>query len=97
MSTANEWRCFHCDEVFYDSESAAAHFGSSECAEVACKISDKELRQLQWELDRYRDEDGPKDRELAVMRSKHAQELLRAEEAGYDKGLQDGKNLQLQQ
>jgi hypothetical protein len=30
------WRCFHCDEVFADEESARRHFGDDERAEAGC-------------------------------------------------------------
>lgn len=32
------WRCFHCDEVFTDSEKAAFHFGQREKARPICVI-----------------------------------------------------------
>jgi hypothetical protein len=37
---ADHWRCFHCDEVFTDPESAADHFGLNATAPTAC-VMDK--------------------------------------------------------
>jgi hypothetical protein len=41
---SREWRCFHCDEVFDDRESARLHFGDGEDATAGCvlKLDGKE-------------------------------------------------------
>lgn len=51
------WRCFHCDEVFDDANSASSHFGVDSGDMAACQIvheSDKalidELRRLQTKV-----------------------------------------------
>lgn len=89
----DSWRCFHCDEVFTDREAAEQHFGHSEYCDPACRISRERFEALQFEVERYREEDGPKDREMAHMCCKHVQALRAAEEEGYFKGLQDGEQL----
>ena len=89
----SHWRCFHCDEVFEEREAAQEHFGWTDYSKPLCQISRAEVEQMEFELQRYREEDGPKDRQMAEMESKHAQALREAEEEGYFKGLQDGKHL----
>jgi len=82
------WRCFHCDEVFVDQQRAAAHFGNYESA-PACKISDEDVRKLEQELARYRNEDSDLDRAYHAMQADHAVALRREEEKGYARGLAD--------
>lgn len=38
----DEWRCFHCDEVFTDRLSASAHFGESRQLPPQC-VRDADL------------------------------------------------------
>lgn len=88
------WRCFHCDEVFKDSESAILHFGKSDMERPACLLDGgglTALRDAEAEIARYRDEDSDVDRQFHAIHSKHAIELLREEEKGYARGLRDAK------
>jgi flagellar biosynthesis/type III secretory pathway protein FliH len=84
------WRCFHCDEVFRGSLRAALHFGSTQDATPACKVNAVIFRKLELELAKYRAEDTQLHRQIASMEGTHQQALMRAEESGYAKGLQDG-------
>lgn len=99
MADDTPWRCFHCDEVFTDRAAAADHFGSDPMASPACQISAEQrgllnaLRNAEDEIARYRGEDSDKDRAMAAMAADHAQALVRAEEAGYAKGLRDAQHL----
>ena len=87
------WRCFHCDEVFRSVRAAKAHFGNNECAEPACQIDAQQLRDLEEQLSRYRNEDTDLHRQIASMESAHQRALMRAEEDGYAKGLRDGRQI----
>lgn len=101
MSTeAKSWRCFHCDEVFTDPEAAREHFGDLGLSvgvvvwdEPACKIDPREYRRMKRELERYQAEDADLHRQIEHLKSEHQQALMRAEEAGYDRGLRDGSKL----
>ena len=87
------WRCFHCGEVFVEWQAALEHFGvPSTTAPTACRVDAKYLRHLERELARYRNEDSDLDRKVHALEADHAVALQRAEEAGYAKGLQDGKS-----
>lgn len=87
------WRCFHCDEVFTDEESAEAHFGESMCAEPFCQMTAEEMRELQLEVYRYRNEDTELHREIRKLETDHAIALRRAEETGYARGLKDAREV----
>lgn len=91
------WRCFHCDEVFTDYVAAKEHFGAIRFSygavtydTPACQIDPQEHRRLIAELAKYENEDSELQRAMAAMQTRHAEELRKAEEAGYAKGLRDG-------
>lgn len=88
--TPNAWRCFHCDEVFTSSETAAEHFGPRIYSDPACTINAARLRELEAELARYREEDTDLHREIHGMQAEHHTALRREEEKGYTTGLRDG-------
>lgn len=88
------WRCFHCDEVFRGALRASLHFGNYQNATPACQIDAAHLRELEKQLARYREEDTDLHRQIHRLQSEHGAALRRAEESGYAKGLQDGRNLQ---
>ncbi|HEY1051233.1 MAG TPA: hypothetical protein VGE39_15790 [Prosthecobacter sp.] len=94
----DEWKCFHCGEVFTDAGSAAEHFGRTEAQQPGCIIKVelggergllRALRTAEAELARYREEDGDVQRSLAAVQQRHAPALMAAEEAGYARGLRD--------
>lgn len=98
------WTCFHCGEHFPGNmggqRAAQLHFGDGPDREPVCKISAEDrglvrrFRAMERELERYRDEDSDKDRQMAGMCADHARALQREEEKGYERGLRDGRNLQ---
>lgn len=83
------WRCFHCDQFFSDADAAEKHFGASEYCEPECQISRDRFEAMQAELDRYREEDGPKDLQMRAMEAQQARALRDAEEQGYYRGVRD--------
>lgn len=103
--TAAVWRCFHCDEVFTTAGSAADHFGSYQGATPGCVIDKvaledggkhlrgrgllMELRKVEAELQRYREEDTDLHREIHRLHAAHHTALQREEEKGYARGLAD--------
>jgi len=103
VEAKTEWRCFHCSEVFTDRPCAERHFGRDEGKTPACIIKGADgglLRAL-------RDAENQADEAIALMHSestdvakaygrasaRHTQALMAAEEAGYEKGLADGRAL----
>ncbi|MGK8199530.1 hypothetical protein [Burkholderia cepacia] len=84
------WRCFHCDEAFTDSESAALHFGTSERQSPACTIDVAEYRAMEQRMHAYNEEDTELHRAVYRQQAQHQTELQREEEKGYARGLADG-------
>lgn len=87
------WRCFHCDEAFVDPAEAALHFGTRIHDEPACRVDAAQLRELERQLDRYRDEDTDLHREIHRLHSARNAALMRSEELGYSRGLADGMKM----
>jgi len=93
------WRCFHCDVVFTNRRHAAEHFGAEESDVPACRLSHSEghlityIRKLQRELASYRREDNLILRawDAKVMEGVNA--VRRAEETGFNRGVQDAKKM----
>ena len=86
------WRCFYCDEVFTDRESAHLHFGAGgifDHKEPACKIDIAAYRAMEETVRRYQEEDAPIHRQMHRMAGEHAVALRRAEELGYARGVRD--------
>lgn len=99
---AIHWRCFHCGEGFTKAQErwAREHFGRDQSAEPVCLIRTagesallSALRAAEDELTGYRAEDGHILRAMHSMQADHRQALIREEQAGYDKGLRDGRSL----
>ena len=87
------WRCFHCCEVFTDPAEAALHFGTRIYDAPACQVDVAKLRDLERQLDRYREEDTDLHREIHRLHSDYQTKLMREEEKGYARGLHDGMNM----
>ena len=90
------WRCFHCDEVFISVKCAQTHFGYDHTKTAACQLRGFErplidyIRELEEKVDRHRVEDSDILRSIYALEADHRQALIRAEEAGYNKGVRDG-------
>lgn len=85
------WRCFHCDEAFTTSEAAQEHFGKSEYQQPGCQIDIAEYRRMEELSRRYCEEDTDLHREIFKVRVDGEMAAIRAEEAGYARGLEDAK------
>ena len=94
-----QWRCFHCDEVFTNHKAALDHFGLDEGALPACRIAAHHshlvtyIRDLEAQLEQYRDEDSHIARAMMALECDQAQKLRTAEEEGYGRGVRDMKAL----
>ena len=88
------WQCFHCDEKFYSAEEAEAHFGPTQHSRAVCQTEAEHIRQLEKELQEYREENTPLLREIRVMKSDHQVALRRMEELGYARGLRDANHIE---
>lgn len=86
-----KWRCFHCDEVFTDPALATDHFGHNQTQEPICQVNAVKFREMEELVRRYQDEDTDLHRQIHRMQSDHQVALIREEEKGYAKGLQDGR------
>lgn len=87
------WVCFHCDEAFHDREKAIEHFGRWQTHQPACQIDIAEYRRMEALDEAWRNESSEIQVSMQAMLSKHLHEKRRAEEDGYDKGIQDMKKL----
>lgn len=97
-----EWRCFHCDDVFTDAEAARDHFGRDLEDVAACQIKGggergllRALRKAEHELSDTRhaiaDESTEAARAYYAQTTRHHEQLMAAEETGYERGLADGR------
>lgn len=94
------WTCFHCGETFKTVGGAYDHFGATPTAEPGCVIGVTlgaqrgllaELRKVEDQLACYMREDAGLSQVMAAMQSRHSEQLQLAEEAGYERGLRDGR------
>jgi hypothetical protein len=83
------WRCFQCDEVFEDRDSAALHFGDHQHHRPACMLDVAEYRDMEARMHSYNEEDAEIHRAMARIHNQHRVELQREEEKGYARGLMD--------
>lgn len=93
------WRCFHCDEVFYNPKHAAEHFGRDEGQVPACKLTSSEghlityIRKLEAEISRHRAEDSDVLRAMYAREAEQREALIRAEERSYNLGVIDSQRM----
>lgn len=103
---AHGWTCFHCGETFMTVGAARNHFGFDPSSDPACRIKIgaerglvMALRKAEADLEEMRrllhDESSEAYRLYAAQTSRHRDQLMAAEEAGYEKGLHDGRNERL--
>lgn len=101
---AQGWTCFHCgahfDPTYGGQRDARLHFGKSPDSEPACFLVRKDrtmlvlLREYQARetelLEELHAESGDAIKALRRRESLHAEELRRAEDNGYERGLRAG-------
>ena len=85
------WRCFHCCEEFSDRESAAAHFGSYVSSYPICQVDAAKYREMEAEVESWRAENTPLQKEVHVLQARVVSAARKAEEEGYARGLRDAK------
>jgi hypothetical protein len=93
-----QWRCFHCDDLFRSPHAAAIHFGSFMDAKPACLLPHEQhlvehIRDLERQLDSYRDDRDQIMRAIVTLEGEHARALRDEEEKGYARGLRDALKL----
>lgn len=99
------WTCFHCGETFTTIGAAATHFGATPDAVPGCVLKVSmgaergllmAVRRAEQECQRawraIHDETTDVHEAMRTMQSRHADELLNAEESGYARGLRDGNS-----
>lgn len=89
VGAQTEWTCFHCEESFTDLEKARLHFGKTERQSPACQLDAAHLRELEAELQKYREEDTELHHQIAGLAARTESAKRRAEEEGYALGLKD--------
>lgn len=96
------WTCFHCGETFKTPGAARDHFGFEPSADPACKIKIgaerglvMALRKAERDCEELRrllhDESCEAYRLYAAQTTRHNAQIMAAEEAGYERGLADGR------
>lgn len=102
------WTCFHCGETFTTPGIARDHFGFDPSCDPACRIKAgaerglvMALRKAEADCDELRhllhDEASEAYRLYAAQTTRHRAQLMATEEAGYEKGLGDGRSEALAQ
>lgn len=102
---AHGWTCFHCGENFTTPGGARNHFGFDPSSDPACIIKLGAERGLVGQIRKCEDEisslvfalhnesaEGIK--AMRAQTSRHAAQITTAEEAGYEKGLSDGRAME---
>ena len=96
-----QWRCFFCDDVFTSPKAAALHFGAFDSCEpdtTACKLMSHQqnlieyVRGLEDEVRLYQAENHPTIKAVFAVEDEMRRAVVKAEQAGYDKGVADMKN-----
>lgn len=87
----NRWRCFHCSEEFTDYGEAECHFGSWISSIPICKVDAEQYRKLEEEVQEWRNESTPLQREIDALHARIAEVERKSEEQGYARGLADAK------
>lgn len=100
------WTCFHCGETFNTPGGARDHFGFEPSADPACRIKVgaerglvMALRRAEQQLsdawDAIHQENTEAARAYHAQQTRHSSQLMTVEEAGYERGLADGRAEQL--
>lgn len=88
---AEQWRCFHCDEVCTDRASALEHFGTDRHCDPICKVDRAEYRRMEKRNIEHTLEDTQLHRALHAKDAEMQTKVRQAEETGYARGLEDAK------
>jgi hypothetical protein len=99
---AHGWTCLHCGETFTTAGAAKNHFGFDPSKDPACRIKGgaerglvMALREAEAECDRLmhlvQDECTDAAKAFHAQRCRHHRQIMAAEEAGYERGLADGR------
>lgn len=99
MTKQRSWRCFNCGDLFRNPRHAASHFGIDELQTPGCVAVLRHgeshrldrIRDLEEQLQRYRNEDSDIIRWHAAKSADHAAALRHEEEKGYERGLHDAR------
>lgn len=98
--TRRQWRCFFCDDVFTSAKAAGLHFGafgSCDPDTVACKLMAHQqhvleyIRELEEEIRVYQTESHHTVKAMYAVEDDMRRAVIKAEQAGYDKGVADMK------
>jgi hypothetical protein len=95
------WTCFHCGETFKTVGAARDHFGFDPSSEPACRIKVgaerglvMALRKAEQELaeawNAIHNESTEAAKSYRAQAARHREQMILAEEAGYERGLRDG-------
>ena len=106
MNPATEWRCFYCGETFTEHRSAADHFGEMDTSTTACLIKGggergllEALRKSERELSdawgMIHSEGAEAATAYRAQTTRHREQLIAAEQTGYDRGLSDARDILL--
>jgi hypothetical protein len=96
------WTCFHCGETFTTPGSARDHFGFDPSCDPGCRIKLgaergllMALRKAEMEIAVMRQDFANENTEAARQHysqaTRHRAQIMAAEEAGYERGLADGR------
>lgn len=88
-----QWRCFHCDATFTDTDTAREHFGPSEHSAPGCQIDLAEYRRMQEAHRRQCEEDTDWHRAYYKLGGEHERAMRGHGDREYARGLHDGVNL----
>lgn len=99
---AHGWTCFHCGETLKTPGAARDHFGFEPSADPACRIKAGAERGLVMALRRaeqelaeawsaIHNERTEAAKAYYAQASRHREQIIDAEEAGYERGLRDAK------
>jgi phage terminase large subunit GpA-like protein len=99
---AHGWTCFHCGETFTTFGTARDHFGFDPSCDPACQIKHGAERGLVMALRKAEmdaadawqaigNESTEAARAYYAQATRHNAQIMAAEEAGYERGLADGR------
>lgn len=102
LTPSHGWTCFHCGETFTTYEAARDHFGITPAADPGCRVKLGAERGLLMALRKaeasnmsawsaLHEESTDAIRALRAAEGRFSAAIMQAEEAGYERGLSDGR------